>query len=92
MDKKREIKKKKYLKDESFLIELGNRLRVIRKEKNISQESLANTINVEISQISRLERGILNASVSLIKDLSIALDISLSEFFNFDYKKNMTNN
>lgn len=85
-------RRKPYLKDDKFLKEFGNQIKELRKSKNITQEVLANTINVDISQISRLERGILNASVSLIKDISIALDTDLKTIFEFEYSKQLTEN
>jgi len=85
MAKKSNHKRKPYLKDEKFLKEFGERIREIRKKKNMTQETLANTINVDVSQISRLERGILNVSISLVKKISFALEISLSELFDFKY-------
>ncbi len=90
MNKKSNHKRKPYLKDNNFLREFGNQIREVRKSKNITQEVLANTINVDISQISRLERGILNASVSLIKDISVALDIDLKTIFEFEYTKKLS--
>ncbi len=89
MDKKLSNERKPYLKDERFLKEFGERIRVIRKQKNMTQEVLANYIDVDISQISRLERGILNASISMIKEISIILDIDLKEVFDFEYTKKL---
>ena len=75
--------RKPYLKDECFLKDLGIHIRNLRKEKNITQEFMANSIGVDISQISRLERGILNASITLIKEVSIVLEIDLKDLFDF---------
>lgn len=76
-----DVKKKEYLKDKPFLIELGKQIRKIRKRKDFTQEKLALEIDVDISQISRLERGILNTSISTLKAISDALEVSLSELF-----------
>ncbi|MBS9766697.1 MAG: helix-turn-helix transcriptional regulator [Flavobacteriaceae bacterium] len=90
MNTKGNYKRKPYLKDEIFLREFGNQIREVRRSKNITQEVLANTINVDISQISRLERGVLNASVSLVKDISVALDMELKTIFEFEYTQRLT--
>ncbi len=87
MNGRKLAKRKPYLKDEIFLKELGEQIRKKRKEKGITQEYLANTINVEISQISRLERGILNSSVSMLKDIAIALNLELKNLLDFEYTK-----
>ncbi len=73
-----------YLKDEIFLIEFGKHLRKIRKEYGFTQESLAFKIGIEISQISRIERGILNTSISTVYSIAKAIDIPVIELFNFE--------
>ncbi len=90
MNKKGKIERKTYLKDKVFLKELGEQVRKCRKAQGITQEYLANTINVEISQISRLERGILNASISMLKDIAIALNLDLKDLFDFEYTQQIT--
>ena len=43
-----------------ILIQFGNTLRKLRLERGFTQEQLANELGVEISQISRIERGVIN--------------------------------
>lgn len=71
----------KYLRDNDFLKSFGNHLRKVRKENNFTQEELANDIGVEISQISRIERGILNTSISTVNEIAKALNIPLNNLF-----------
>jgi len=77
------VRKKEYLINEKFLTDLGNHIRKVRKKKGYTQERLANEINIDISQISRIERGILNTSISTIKAISDVLGVSLSELMDF---------
>ncbi len=84
--------RKSYLKDERFLKELGEQIRTVRKSKCFTQEELANAINVDISQISRLERGILNASISMLKEIATALNMSLNELLDFNYTQELLDN
>lgn len=70
-----------YLRDNDFLKSFGNHLRKVRKEKKFTQEQLANDIGVEISQISRIERGILNTSISTVNEIAKALNIPLNKLF-----------
>lgn len=77
------MRKKEYLINEKFLTDLGNHIRKVRKKKGYTQERLANEINIDISQISRIERGILNTSISTIKAISDVLGVSLSELMDF---------
>ncbi len=61
-------------------------LKSLRLRANFTQEQLANEIGVEISQISRIERGLIATSVVTFYDISIALNIPLSDFFDLDIK------
>lgn len=81
MSKKK--KKKPYYKDVKFLLEFGNHLRLIREKKDFTQEQLANACEFDISQISRIERGVSNTSISTINKIAASLDVSLAELFSF---------
>ena len=75
---------KKYTRDISGISTFGNNLREIRKRKGYSQEELANRADVELSQISRIERGVINTSLSQIFQISKALNVHPKELFDFD--------
>ena len=68
----------------SVLINFGNNLRLIRLEMGFTQEQLANELGVEISQISRIERGVINTSVTTLYAISKVLNVSISDLFDFD--------
>ncbi|WP_227873894.1 helix-turn-helix domain-containing protein [Flavobacterium nackdongense] len=68
----------------SILITFGANLRQLRLAKGFTQEQLANELGVEISQISRIERGVINTSVTTLYAISKTLQIDVSEFFIFD--------
>jgi transcriptional regulator with XRE-family HTH domain len=63
------------LRDTSAMTILAHNVRKYRDAKKLSQEALANLAGVERSQVSRIERGILNTSVSVIFTLARALEI-----------------
>ena len=67
-----------------ILISFGGKLRQLRLAKGFTQEQLANELGVEISQISRIERGVINTSVTTLYAISKALKIDVSELFVFD--------
>jgi len=73
-----------YLKDKEFINTFGENLRKIRKEKGLTQQDLANDIGVEISQISRIERGIINTSISTANLIARTLKVEVYELFRFD--------
>lgn len=72
-----------YLKESDFLIAFGKNLRKYRKLKGFTQEQLANDLNIEISQISRIERGIINTSIGNINAISKVLKINIKDLFDF---------
>lgn len=53
-----------------------------RKELNITQEELAELMNVSKNAVSKWERGLNLPDASLMKNLCKILNISLNEFFN----------
>ncbi|MFN4026241.1 MAG: helix-turn-helix domain-containing protein [Flavobacterium sp.] len=73
---------KEYKKE--LLIKFGSNLRKLRLEKGFSQEQLANELGVEVSQISRIERGLINTSVLMLHSISKILKTPEAKFFEFD--------
>jgi transcriptional regulator with XRE-family HTH domain len=71
--------------NKKFLLKLGEHIRAIRVSKNITQEQLANEIGAEISQISRIERGIINTSIVNLQNISKVLDIHLKDLLDFSF-------
>jgi transcriptional regulator with XRE-family HTH domain len=74
----------KKLEHKHFLINLGKNLKALRLSANFTQEQLGNEIGVEISQISRIERGLIGTSVATFFDISKAMNIPLKDFFDFN--------
>lgn len=60
---------------------VGKFISLVRKEKNYTQEALAEKLNVSKNAVSKWERGINLPDVSLMKELCNILDISLNELF-----------
>lgn len=73
--------------DKEFIGLFGQNLRKIRESKNITMQNLADSINVEYSQISRIERGLINTSIGVAYAISQALEIDIKELFSFEIKK-----
>lgn len=55
---------------------VGNRIKQIRKEKNLSQADLAEKMNVSTSYVSDVENGKINFSIDTFMRLTEALQIS----------------
>jgi transcriptional regulator with XRE-family HTH domain len=71
------------IRDKKLLKNFGTRLRELRLKKDLSQEILAYEADIPISQIGRIERGEVNATLSTLKKIANALGISLSELVKF---------
>lgn len=74
-------------KNTAFLTGFRKRLKQLRKEKGISQAQLAFEANIKISQISRIERGLINTTIVNAKLISKILDIPINSLFEFDEKE-----
>jgi transcriptional regulator with XRE-family HTH domain len=62
-------------------IRLGQRIRDLRKAKNLSMEELANIADIELSQVARIETAKINPKLSTLFILARALEISPRELF-----------
>lgn len=63
---------------------LGDRLRFLRKQANISQENLAFQIGVDRTYIGAIEQGLRSPSISCLYALSKALNTTLKELAEFE--------
>lgn len=61
---------------------VGNRIREIRKELQLSQEALAYKAEVDRTYVTDVENGRRNVSIEVLEKIINALEISVSEFFN----------
>jgi transcriptional regulator with XRE-family HTH domain len=68
----------------SYLKALGKQLKKLRKEQGFTQQQLAFESGLELSQISRIERGIINTSVSQLFIICKTLEIHPKELFDFN--------
>lgn len=57
--------------------QFGDRIRALRKERDITQAELASVLNVESHYISRIERGMSGCSIEVIIVLSKVLGVSI---------------
>ena len=70
-------------------IKVGKRIQQIRIEKKLSQQDLAAKCNFEKSNMSRLESGGANATLSTLNIVSNALNVEPVELFKFWNKFNI---
>lgn len=69
------------ISEKKFIKTFGERLRKIRLDKKMSQAELANTAEIPINQVGRIERGEINTTITTIKVLADSLGIHISELF-----------
>ena len=72
----------KYLRDKEGLLCFGKRLRQVRLERGFSQEELAYSCGLTLSQIGRIERGVINTSLSTVFVIARTLKVELSYLFD----------
>ena len=65
---------------------IGKFISKCRKDKNLTQEALAEKLGISTNAVSKWERGISFPDVSLFKKLCSELDISIEELINGDRK------
>ena len=63
------------------LKESGLRIKKLRKQKGLTQEQLADKLNISTSNLGKLERGLQGLSIDLLIELSIFFDVSLDYIF-----------
>ncbi len=80
----KEPKKKKLLN-----IDIGSRIQKCRKAKGLTQEQLAERLDVSVQYISDLERGVTGGSVSTIIRICQLLEIS-ADYILLGRQENMT--
>jgi transcriptional regulator with XRE-family HTH domain len=63
------------------LLSVGERLRILRTERNLSQRALAKTAGISTNSVSLIERDEISPSVATIQNLATALHVRISYFF-----------
>ncbi len=62
-------------------IELGEKIKLLRKRRNLKQDDLAKILNITKSQISNLEKGRRSLNLEQLNKLCIYFKIDISFFF-----------
>lgn len=67
------------------LLELGNKIRLERMKRSISQEKLAELANVSIRTISDIERGLTDIRYTNLLQIAEAFELTLSQLLDFKF-------
>jgi len=72
-----------YTRDEkAFLVQIGNRIRELRNEADLSQEKLAFECELDRTYIGSVERGERNISVINLRKIAKALQYKPADLLN----------
>lgn len=63
-------------------IKIGERIKELRKAKDLSQEALANIAEVDRTYMTKVETGKRNVTVKILEKIITALDTDFMAFFN----------
>jgi len=63
---------------------LGDKIREIRKSKNLSQEHIALLASLSPAHLGQIERGNKKPTVETINKIAEALDVTVIDLFSFD--------
>lgn len=66
-----------------LILKLGERIRFLRRERNLSQEQLGELSNLHTNYIGAIERGEKNISLESLVKVSKGLSVSLDELFRY---------
>ena len=66
------------------MMKLGEKIKALRKERNISQEVLANYLGVSFQAVSKWETGSTMPDVTLIPAIASFFRVSTDELFEFN--------
>ena len=63
-------------------MEIGKRIRQLRTNKGVTQEELANALNVSNQAVSRWETGITTPDIYLLPSIALFFGVTIDEIFN----------
>ena len=70
---------------------LGQRIRQLRYQANMSQEELAFTAGLNAAHLGQIERGLKKPTIETVNQISEALNVPLNVLFTFDDDKCLAN-
>ena len=68
-------------------MEFGNKVQILRKNHNISQETLASILKINRNHLSRIETGKSEPTLSIIKDIANYFNVDVASLMDMDDSK-----
>lgn len=67
----------------SMNIELGNKIRQLRLQKGITQDTLAKALNISFQTVSKWENNVSMPDIQLLPEIAVYFGSSIDDLFNF---------
>ena len=67
---------------------LGKRIKELRIQKKLTQEQLAEIVEMGERNLSKIECGINFVSAETLQKISVALNVNAKDLFDFDHLRN----
>lgn len=61
---------------------VGKRIRIIRRQKKLTQEDLASKVRIHVTTLGRIERGESNAPLQTLNRVAQALSVKAKELLS----------
>lgn len=71
----------KYPSQKQVFLSLGNKVVSLRREQGLSQADLAYEADVDLSSLSRLERGQVNVTLETLYKIAKTLGVEIKDLF-----------
>lgn len=71
------------MRNENTIKKLGHKVRIIRTDRGLSQETLAENADLNRSFVGLLERGQTNITIKNLEQIANALDVDIKTLFDF---------
>jgi DNA adenine methylase len=75
-----------YKHNPEFCKAFGKHLRQLREQRGYGMREFALKADMEYSQLSKIERGIINPTISTVYSLAESLGVSFQEMFSFKFR------
>ena len=66
-------------KKNEILLLVGKKIRCLRQDRGLTMEQLAFEVGIEYTQLSRIERGVINTSIYQLFVISRALQVEFAD-------------
>jgi transcriptional regulator with XRE-family HTH domain len=78
------VQKSNHYRDEYVIKEFGKKVRAIRIKKDMTLEEFANTFDLHVNQVGRIERGETNLTISYIFLIAQKLGVDAKDLLDFE--------